>query len=117
MIIKDAPSYYYNIWLAGDYDDARRACREFCSQEGACVTVTPVSYIYTGGEEAGVCVRMLNYPRFPAQPDELWAKAWRLAEHLRVRLHQDSVLVEAPYQIRWSSFRHGVQADDGECTG
>lgn len=99
-------SYYCNIWIAGDYDDARRVCKAFCASEGACVTVTKTSFVYTGGEEFGVCVRLVNYPRFPAADAAIWEKAWRLAELLRDGLYQESVLIEAPDQTVWVTSRH-----------
>lgn len=48
-----APSYPVSIFIAGDPDAARRICRNFCDEEGLCVTVTPTTYVYTGGDENG----------------------------------------------------------------
>ena len=89
------PTYWAEIAIAGDYDDARRACRKFC-EDGSCVTVTQTSFIYTGGEQSGVLVRLINYPRFPSGPYEIEAKAMKLAEHLRAALYQDSFTVISP---------------------
>lgn len=105
MIEKSEPTYTIDIFIAGDLDQARQACREFCFDRGFCVTVTPAAFIYTGGEEAGVRVGCINYPRFPSTPDDLWAKARDLAEMLRTRLCQHSFSMVAPDHTVWVSHR------------
>jgi hypothetical protein len=100
-----APSFSINIFIAGDYDRARQIAREFCINMGACVTVTATSYIYTGGEEAGVIVGLINYPRFPAQPHDINYKAELLAEELMHGLCQHSYTIQTPTETRWYSRR------------
>lgn len=102
-------SYYVNIWIAGDYADAVRACREFCASTPLCVTVTPTEYVYVGGSQSGVLVRLINYPRFPSERADLYAIALALAEHLRGQLFQESWCVEAPDRTEWST-THGAPA-------
>lgn len=101
---KTAPTWYANIWIAGDHAVALHACRSFC-QEGLCVTVTPTTYVYTGGAEEGVCVRLINYPRFPMDPVLLRVKAERLAEHLKAELFQGSYSIEFPDETAFFSTR------------
>jgi hypothetical protein len=105
---EEAPTYWAEICLAGDLSQAKHACREFC-ERGLCVTVTPTSYIYTGGEELGVIVRLINYPRFPMEADEIATTALELAEHLKVALYQDSVSVVLPDRTVWMSRRAPTQ--------
>lgn len=95
-------TYWVYIYIGGDVDVIRQACREWCWR-GACVTVEPVDFIYTGGEEAGVRVGFLNYPRFPAEPADIFALAEELARHLRRTAHQKSVLIVAPDKTLWLS--------------
>lgn len=94
-----------NIFIAGDASDARRICRKQCMEIGLCVTVTPTEFIYTGGAEAGVCVGLVNYPRFPSTADELWQKARHIAEALRIGLCQWSYLLVGPDKSEWVSNR------------
>ena len=94
-------SYTARIWMAGDYDDARRTARQFCANEGACFAITRTDFIYTGGEESGVMVTLIHYPRFPSTPEALWAKANRLAVQLAAALFQKSYSVEAPDRTEW----------------
>lgn len=121
--MKTAPSYTVRIWIAGDYAEACRAIREFC-EEGACFSVAPTDYIYTGGAECGVVVTRINYPRFPAEPGQIVSQCLRLAQHLRARMFQDSVAVETPDETIWISRREShmggksaTAEDAGTCTG
>lgn len=107
---KTAPTWYANIWIAGDHTVALQACRYFC-QEGLCVTVTPTTYVYTGGSEEGVCVRLINYPRFPSDPVALRDKAERLAEYLKAELFQGSCSIEFPDETVFVSTRPQDSAD------
>lgn len=105
VIEKSAPAHWASIWIAGDATEAERICRKYCVENGLCVTVTPTEYVYTGGAEAGVCVRLINYPRFPAEPSDINAKALDLARVLRVGLCQWSFLIETPTKSTWFTAR------------
>ena len=111
--MKAVPSYTVRIWIAGDYADSVRAVREFC-EEGACFAVSPADYVYTGGAEPGVVVTRINYPRFAAEPEQILAQCFRLAEHLRIRLFQDSYSVETPDQTYWFSRRQSGEGGRSE---
>jgi hypothetical protein len=102
-----ATTLTFRLWIAGDYDDAKRACREFCATEGACFAVSPACYVYTGGCEDGVVVTLINYPRFPSDHDALALKITRLADHLCARLFQQSYTIEGPHGTAWYSHREG----------
>lgn len=104
MIVKTTKSFTIRIWIAGNYDRAEEICREYCEQ-GYCVSIQPANYIYTGGEESGVCVTLINYPRFPLSPSDLKIHAENLAEHLRIGLHQQSFSIEDPNETRFFSLR------------
>ena len=99
------PSIPISIFIAGDYDAARQICRDFCDEVGFCVTVTATSYVYTGGEEAGVIVGLINYPRFPSSQAELAGKAVRLASRLREGLGQESYTIQYPDESVFYSWR------------
>lgn len=75
-----APSFPVTIYIAGDCAHARRIAREFCMNEGACVTVTATSYIYTGGEEAGLLWALSITLAFRQNQMTLWPRpsAWRM---------------------------------------
>lgn len=103
--MKTSPTNQINLYLAGDINVAKQVLREDCMREGLCVTVTACDYIYTGGQEAGYCVGMVNYPRFPSKPAELLNRAIYLAELLAKRTCQWSALVVAPKKTYWINLR------------
>ena len=107
MIRKEAPSHPMQIFIAGDPFKATAICRQFCQDVGYCVTVTETDYVYTDGPEydPGVIVGLINYPRFPALPEQMWATAKRLAERLREGLGQQSYSIQSPSRTEWTSYR------------
>jgi hypothetical protein len=100
-----APSYPVSIFIAGGLRAAKETCREHCDEVGLCVTVRSTAYIYTGGEEPGVVVGLINYPRFPAEPAQIEAKAIELGVKLRKALGQESFAVQTPTTTTWFSWR------------
>src|SRR4051812_37270009 len=106
MTRKQSPSYPVSIFVAGGAGEARDICRAFCDEEGLCVTVTPTTYVYTGGEEAGVIVGLINYPRFPSEPSDILTIAKLLALELMYKLEQSSVSVQTPDETHWFSIRN-----------
>jgi ferredoxin len=102
---KTAPTHWAQIWIAGDAQEAERICRCYCLAAGLCVTVAPTTFVYSGGAEGGVLVRLVNYPRFPAHASMIDATAHRLALALRDGLHQWSVMIETPSATTWLSRR------------
>ena len=112
MITKHAPSFPVSIFIAGDPGEARRICRQFCDEEGLCVTVTPTTYVYTGGEEAGVIVGLINYPRFSAGPRAIETKARSLGMLLKAELGQESFSIQTPTETTWFSWREADNTPD-----
>jgi hypothetical protein len=89
------------VWLAGDIETAKRWLRRRCYDRGLCVTVTPTTFIYTGGEEFGLRVGLVNYPRFPTSAEALEAEALEIAKGLVVECCQKTALVVGPRQTTW----------------
>ncbi|MER9697612.1 hypothetical protein [Mesorhizobium sp. M0146] len=101
----NCPTIRYDIFIAGDIERAKQSCRSYCFGIGLCVTVEPVTYIYTGGEEAGVRVGLINYPRFPTDRDTLQRRARELAHQLMHDLFQHSYSIVGPEETEWFSRR------------
>lgn len=101
----EVPSYPVSIFIAGSVWQAKATCLAYCDEVGLCVTVTETVYCYTGGEEAGVIVGLINYPRFPGAPRAIWAHAEALAERLLRDLRQQSYTIQAPDRTVWISYR------------
>jgi hypothetical protein len=103
--VTTAPTLRFDIFIAGDIAQAKQVCREWCMEVGACVTVEPVDYIYTGGEESGVRIGFINYPRFPSDEATIFNRAAALADRLMQRLCQHSYSIVGPTHTAWYSRR------------
>ena len=99
------PTIEFDIFMAGDITQAKQVCREYCFAVGLCVTIHPVDFIYTGGEETGFKIGLINYPRFPTTYGALHQRASELAELLMRRLCQHSYSIVALGQTEWVSRR------------
>jgi len=104
-------AYSVSIFIAGDAKLVETVCREFCDKEGLCVTVTPTTYVYTGGQENGVIVGLINYPRFPSEVGAIYATATALAEELCAKTGQQSFTVQTPDAAFWTSYRAEAGGD------
>ncbi len=103
--MESSKSYSCKIYIAGDIDQVKMVCRKFCFDIGLCVTVTPTTYIYTGGEEEGVIIGSINYPRFPKHPAKIKAIAIKLALEVMKECCQQSFTIETPNKTYWFSQR------------
>jgi hypothetical protein len=77
---------------------AVKICREYCDKVGLGVTVSQVQFAYTGGDEAGVMVGLINYPRFPETGGKIMAHASNIALMLMEEFKQERVTIVAPDQ-------------------
>lgn len=87
-------AFKVEIFVAGSYHEALRTCRHFCMNKGLCVNVQETYYVYTGAEEPGVKVTLVNYPRFPTPQRDLLAMARVLGQKLAEDLCQWSFLIQ-----------------------
>lgn len=89
---KQVKTYQVKIYLSGNLDIIKQTCREYC-MVGLCVTIQAVTFVYTGGEEFGVEIGLINYPRFPDTKENILNKAIELAALCRDKAFQHSFLV------------------------
>lgn len=101
MIEKTLRTFWVRIFLSGPIEVAKQVCRRECWREGLCVTIEPTTYVYTGGEEQGYVVGLLNYPRYLNDPDFIMARARKLALELMAETCQASVLLVTPHETIW----------------
>jgi hypothetical protein len=99
-------TYWVKIYMSGPYDVAAQVIRKYCKEVGLCVTIDRTKFIYTGGEEDGFVVGLINYPRFPKSELEIYKQAETLAIKLLQALHQDSYLVMNPETTYWYTERN-----------
>jgi hypothetical protein len=101
MNIKTEPTFWARIYMAGPIDVIKQRLRLECIKEGLCVTVEPTLFIYTGGEEAGVVIQLINYPRFPSTPEAIYERAEQIAHNLISHACQNTALVMTPQKTVW----------------
>jgi ferredoxin len=105
MKTMNAPTYVVRLYLSGPIEVAKQVLRAECMAVGLCVTIEPTLFVYTGGEEAGYVVGLLNYPRFPSPPADLVERARALMQRLLAETHQHSALMVTPESSEWVSVR------------
>ena len=86
-------SFNAQIYLAGDVNVAKQILRREMFK-GGCVNIYETQYIYTGGEEAGYVVELINYPRFPKDVVKIKEVALCLADTLMVETFQGSYTIQ-----------------------
>jgi hypothetical protein len=100
-MLVNAASVEITIHMAGSIDTAKVTLRRFCYEVGRCVTISPETFIYTGGEEEGFRVGLVSYPRFPSNAKKLQALAIRIARSLITDCCQKTALVVGPELTTW----------------
>lgn len=98
MIVRklNSVTYWARIYIAGSKQTAEEICREFCYDIGLCVNVVETNYIYTAGEQKGVIVELINYPKFPSRDIDIKIKAKALGNKLVNGMKQKSYTIEFP---------------------
>lgn len=105
MIEKNSTTYWVKIYLSGPIEEAKQIIRKDVLEKGLCVTIEPTTFIYTGGEEQGYVVGLINYPRFPEMHGKIYERALDLANKLLEGTYQHSVLVTCPDLSTWLTKR------------
>ena len=90
--LMSAKTHVIKIYIAGDRNLARQVLQKYV-MKGACVSISEEEYIYTMGNESGIVVNIINYPRFPKEESELLNEAYLLAQTLIEDMHQGSCTV------------------------
>lgn len=102
-MVRILETYWVKLYLSGPIEIAKQIIRKDCSEEGLCVTIEPTTFIYTGGEESGYVVGLINYPRFPWTQDRVTLRAESLLAKLLSGTFQKSGLLQTPSYTKWYS--------------
>lgn len=105
MIEKTEQTFWVKIYSSGPIEIAKQVVRRDCQFKGLCVTVEPTTFIYTGGEEVGFVVGLINYPKFPATDEAIFERAVELAKIILEATYQDSTLIMSPDKTLWITKR------------
>lgn len=106
MHTKEVPTFKATIYcgLRRGYSEdvhstyeVHQLIQDYVDSVGLCVTVTPTEYIYKNGNERGVIVGLINYPRFPSEPNIILTHATTIAKMLMKAFGQQKVSIETPF--------------------
>lgn len=103
-ITKACDQFTCKIYIAGDYNEIKSVCREYCSK-GFCVSLAKYDYIYKYGEESGACLTIINYPRFPENKNNILSHARKLGLLISEKCNQGSFTIETPEEMFFHSRR------------
>lgn len=88
------PGYGELLKYEEDYmEDAKNICRDYCNDIGLGLTIKPIEFIYKEGEEPGVEVGLINYPRFPKSEIDIKKLTILLATKLKEHFQQIRVSI------------------------
>lgn len=103
--MKTCPTFTASIYVGlkeGDagnlhsLEEARIIIQEQVDGIKLCVTLTPTEFIYTQGNEPGVIIGLINYPRFPQSYAAIKANALHIAWVFLARFRQQRISVVFP---------------------
>jgi hypothetical protein len=72
---------------------AKLLCQEYVDTIGLAVTFTKTEFLYTKGNESGIIIGLINYPRFPSDYETIKNHAITLAKILQKNLKQYRVSI------------------------
>lgn len=104
MLITKCESYTATIYVAGEMHRIKDICADFCTK-GFCVSIQETEYIYTGGQQKGASVTIINYPRFPRSKEDIQREAGQLATRLIEEGYQESCTIVYPDESVYISKR------------
>lgn len=100
-----APTFNVSVYMAGDIDAAALFIQQVAAKKAMCVTISPQTFIYSGGREEGFCIGFINYPRFPLEPTQIVKQAEYLADWVADHIGQHSYSIVTPTETVWYSSR------------
>ncbi len=100
--MKSNATFFANIYVGTrfgyfgtctSYYKIRDWLQKFCNEVKLGVTLTETEFIYVGGNEPGVIVGLINYPRFPKPIEDIKTTALSIAKGLMELCHQERLSI------------------------
>lgn len=102
---KKSKSFNVQIWIglkSGYYGEefainsVYDLCRKYVNEKKYCLTVTETKFLYFKGEEHGIAIGLINYPRFPINKKKILKHAFNIGEMLLKELKQYRISITTP---------------------
>lgn len=104
---RSCPSWTVTLYIGGEVAEVKRLLARRGAEIGACWSVEPTEFIYSGGREQGVVVRRIAYARYPSDAEDAMTEMERLGEMLARVTGQGSFTVIGPDESVFWSRRKG----------
>lgn len=98
-------SFTVTLYIGGCITTAKAALARRAAEMGACWSVEPTEFIYSGGREMGMVIRDINYARFPRTVEVVEDRMAAVAVNLMDVLGQGSCSIVGPTQSRYLTRR------------
>lgn len=98
-------SFTVTLYIGGCITTAKAVLARMAAETGACWSVEPTEFIYSGGRETGMAIRDLNYARFPRTVKAVEDRMAVVAVDLMDVLGQGSCSLVGPTQSRYLTRR------------
>ena len=105
--VRECPSWTVTLYISGCIAEIRALLAREAAERGACWSVEPTEFIYSGGREQGVVVRRIAYARFPSSADEALRDMVVLGQRIMEATGQGSFSVIGPEKSVFVSRRLG----------
>lgn len=105
--VQTCPSWTVTLYIGGSVDAAKGALAQEAALRGACWSVEPTEFVYSGGREQGVIVRQIAYARFPQSAEDAERDMLHVGHLLMERLGQGAFSVVGPLTSTFVSRRKG----------
>lgn len=108
QIVTSVPTFWATIYVGLKNRDtgvifpeaaAKEIIQKYVDSVGLCVNVTRTEYLYTNGNEIGLQIGLINYPRFPTTEDVILGHALTLGQQLLIAAAQFKVSIVTPTRI------------------
>lgn len=81
-----------------DLEEVEELMQKFVDENNECVTITPTKFVYTKGNEPGVIVGLIAYPRFAKSDFIIKERAVEIGKILMVAFKQNRLTITTPEQ-------------------
>jgi len=107
VLTRECMAWMVTLYIGGALEEVRAILAREAAERGACWSIEPTEFIYSGGREQGVVVRQIAYARFPSTAEEAMHDMLVLGRRVMEATGQGSFSVIGPESSVFVSRRAG----------